>query len=60
MLKKLRQSKNLTQEDVARVLNISRAHYSKLENGKSVLNANQIINLADFFTVTTDELLEYK
>jgi transcriptional regulator with XRE-family HTH domain len=54
-LKKLRG--NMTQEDIAKFLGISRARYSHYENGRSEPDNETLKKLADFFNVTTDYLL---
>lgn len=35
-IKKARQSKNLTQEDLAHLLGVQRAHISKIESGRNI------------------------
>ena len=47
-IKKLRKEKNITQENLAKMANISRATLSKLENGNiaqvSIVTLNDILN----------------
>ena len=47
-IKKLRKEKNITQEELAKMANISRATLSKLENGNiaqvSIVTLNDILN----------------
>lgn len=54
-LKKLRGKR--TQEDVAKLLGISRARYSHYENGARQPDFNTLEQLASFYNVTTDFLL---
>ncbi|MCL2054449.1 MAG: helix-turn-helix domain-containing protein [Oscillospiraceae bacterium] len=56
-LRELRLSKDLKQEDMAKLLNITRSAYSAYEIGKRQMNHESIVNLADFFGVTTDYIL---
>ena len=56
-LYELRQEKELTQHAIAKLLNIGQSTYCNWENGKSNLTVSQILNLAEFFGVTTDYLL---
>lgn len=51
IIKTLRQEKNLTQEDVAFSVNISRDHLSNIENGKHPINIKTLYKLACFFNV---------
>jgi len=56
-LKKLRKSKKLTQDDIAKVLNISRQAYCRYENNQRELSLSALCALADFFEETTDAIL---
>lgn len=56
-LKKLRKEKNLSQQDVADFLHITRAAYTNIENGKRETDFNGLSTLAEYFGVTTDYLL---
>ena len=56
-LKKLRKIKKLTQDDVAKVLNISRQAYCRYENNQRELPLSALCLLADFFEETTDAIL---
>lgn len=56
-LKKLRKLKNLTQDDVAKVLNVSRQAYSRYENNQRELSLSALCQLADLFEETTDTIL---
>jgi transcriptional regulator with XRE-family HTH domain len=54
---KLRTSKGLTQEEVAKSLSISNKTVSKWENGTSTPDLSLLVKLAEYFGVTTDMLL---
>ena len=56
-IKELRLAENLTQREVAEMLNIDRSNYSKYENGKLELSNRLLVKLAGFYEVTTDYLL---
>ena len=56
-LKKLRKLKKLTQDDVAKVLNISRQAYCRYENDQRELSLSALCTLADLFEETTDAIL---
>lgn len=53
----LRSAKNLTQEELAQALYVSRAAVSKWESGRGYPNIESLKALSKFFGVTIDELL---
>lgn len=53
----LRKQKNVTQEDLAAELGVTAAAVSKWENGYTLPDILMLCALADYFDVTTDELL---
>jgi len=56
-LLKLRKEKNISQEDLANVLDISRQTVSKWETDQSLPDSDKIVPLCEYFGITTDELL---
>ena len=56
-IKALRRKMNLTQEELAERLNISFQAISKWETNASLPDVTMLPVLANFFNVTTDELL---
>ena len=54
----LRKSKNLSQEDVAEELNITRQTVSKWETNQSTPDFDKIVPLCELFGISTDELLK--
>ena len=56
-LKDLREDKDLKQEDIAKILNISQTNYSKYELGKINIPINSLIILAIFYNTSIDYLL---
>ena len=59
-MKELRNYKNLTQDDVAKVLNISRQAYCRYENDQRELSLEMLCKLADFYEESTDNILGRK
>ena len=57
IIKKYRTEKELTQEELANILFVSRQLISKWENGKSYPDLNQLIQLSDYFDLSLDELM---
>lgn len=56
-IQELRKQKNLTQEELAAVLYVSRAAVSKWESGRGYPSIDSLKAMARFFSVTVDELL---
>ena len=56
-LLKLRKEKNISQEELANALNVSRQTISKWETDQSVPDFDKIIPLCEYFQITSDELL---
>lgn len=56
-LKDLRKSQNMTQDDLAKILNVNRSVISKYESGSVPLTSDAIIVLTDFFEISSDYLL---
>ena len=53
----LRKAKNVTQEDMASELGVTAAAVSKWENDYTLPDIPMLCAIADYFQVTTDELL---
>lgn len=56
-IRNLRRQKNVTQEELSDYLNISFQTISKWERGESLPDINMLVALANYFDVSTDELL---
>ena len=56
-MKLLREQHNLSQTDLAKILNISRQSYNFYENEKRDPDTAMLIRIADFFNVSLDYLL---
>ena len=59
-LLKLRKEKNLSQEELANILDVSRQTISKWETDQSTPDFDKIVPLCEYFNITTDELLTGK
>ena len=53
----LREDNDLTQAQVAKILDMSQTGYSKYETGENDIPTRVLIKLADFYGTTTDYLL---
>lgn len=56
-LQELRKARGLTQEELAEALFVSRTAVSKWESGRGYPNIDSLKDLAEFFSVTVDEML---
>lgn len=56
-LKKLREEKNLTQAQVAKILGVSRTTYTQYETGKSEPDLATVSKLAEIYETSVDFLL---
>ena len=59
-LLELRKAKNLSQEEVAEKLNVTRQTVSKWETNQSTPDFDKIVPLCELFEISTDELLRGK
>lgn len=60
MVKRLKDERkhfNLSQKQVAEILNITQSHYATFENGRNVILITRLINLSKLYKVTTDYLM---
>lgn len=60
LLKDFRLKSGLLQREVADVLNVTQSNYHKLESGKSILNAKQILALCELFDCSPNDLLGFR
>ena len=57
-IREIREDKDLTQSDIAKILNASQVAYSFYEIGKRQLPIELLIKLAKYYNTCTDYLLE--
>ena len=56
-IRDLREDRDLTQADIAKVINTTQQQYSKMETGKADISGEKLILLAQFYNVTVDYIL---
>ena len=56
-LRDLREDNDLKQEDVAKILNITKQAYGRYENGARKLSIEDLIKLCDFYNVSADYII---
>jgi transcriptional regulator with XRE-family HTH domain len=59
-LKQLRKEKGLNQEHIAKLLQISRAAYGKIETGVNEATVRHLMKLSDYYNVSLDWLITGK
>lgn len=56
-IRELREDNDILQKDIAKLLNTTQQHYSRIENGSTEITADRIIALAQFYKVSSDYIL---
>lgn len=59
-IREYRKKRHLSQEQLAELIDCSREHIARVENGKINLGLDNFIRLATVFEVSLDELAGYK
>ena len=59
-LREYRESKKLSQRDLAKYMGLTQAGYWALEKGKSLLNTQQILKLCELYKCSPNDLLDFK
>lgn len=59
-LKELRKDRKITQEDLAEILDVSRSKISSWETNKRDMTITDAVNLADYYEISLDNLLNIK
>lgn len=57
-LRELREDKDFTQSQIAKLLNMSQTGYSKYETGENDIPTRVLIDLAKFYHTSVDYILE--
>ena len=56
-IKDLREDRDLSRSEIAKVIGTTQQQYSKIELGKSDISGEKLILLAKFYNVSTDYIL---
>lgn len=56
-LRELREDKDLTQKEIADMLQIDQSYYSKYERGKHPMQIDQLKTLCEYYNVSADYIL---
>ena len=57
-IRELREDNDLTQTYMAKLLNVNQRTYSRYETGEHEISLASLSKIADFYTVSTDYLLD--
>lgn len=57
IIRELREDRDLSQADIAKVLNTTQQMYSRYENGTCEMPIRHLLTLCDFYKVTSDYIL---
>lgn len=56
-IRDLREDRDLSQTDIARVIKTTQQQYSKIETGKADISGEKLILLAQYYNVSVDYIL---
>jgi len=56
-LKDIREDKDLTQKDIAKILNITQPTYSAFENGTKIIPLKHLNTLCNFYDISMDYII---
>lgn len=59
-IRKIREQKGITQQQLAELVNMHRSNYSKVESGERELSVTALTKVAKHFGMTLDELVNFK
>ena len=57
-IRKMRETRNLSQEDIAEKMNMSKNGYAKIERGETKLNLHKLEQIANIFNIDVLELIK--
>jgi transcriptional regulator with XRE-family HTH domain len=58
-IKKIREDKNLTQQQIAELIHMHRSNYSKIESGQRELSIDALNKIARYFGMTIDQIVNF-
>ena len=58
-IKKIREEKSLTQQQIAELINMHRSNYSKIENGQREISVEALSKIAQYFGMTVDQIINF-
>ncbi len=58
-IKKIREDKNLTQQQIAELIHMHRSNYSKIESGQREISVDALNKIAKYFGMTIDQIVNF-
>ena len=56
-IRELREDRDLSQTDIAKVIGTTQQQYSKIETGRADISAEKLVRLARFYNISIDYIL---
>jgi transcriptional regulator with XRE-family HTH domain len=56
-IKRIREERGMTQQQIATLIGMHRSNYSKIEKGQRDISVAAVVKIANHFEITVDELL---
>lgn len=56
-IKRIRKERNIKQAEIADLIGMHRSNYSKIENGQREISLAAVDKIAEFFSISIDELI---
>ena len=58
-IRNLREDRDLSQAEIAKVIKTTQQQYSKIENGKADISGEKLKLLAEYYNISVDYILEH-
>lgn len=58
-IKKIREDKSLTQQQIAELIHMHRSNYSKIESGQREISVDALNKIAKYFGMTIDQIVNF-
>lgn len=58
-IKRIREEKGMTQQQVAELINMHRSNYSKIESGQREISVDALNKVARYFGMTIDQIVNF-
>lgn len=59
-IKKIREEKQLTQQQIAELIHMHRSNYSKIESGQREISIEALDKIARYFNMTIDQIVNFE
>lgn len=59
-IKKIREEKGLTQQQIAALIHMHRSNYSKIESGQREISVDALSTVARYFDMTIDQIINFE